>query len=80
MKAIVTHMIIPVVPDNATDVMHVYRVDYVDYHIVGYHESETIRGTFGVYENESVAHFVADGIESGDIRTLPIQEFHKDED
>ena len=73
MKAEVIPLAVPVGDGYA---ITAYQVDYEGYHIVGYHESVTTKGTFGVYEREAVANFVAKGIMNGSIKPIPVETDH----
>jgi hypothetical protein len=71
MKATVIQVQVPVPILSDT---YIYQVDYEEYHVTGYHESETIKGTFGVYNSEFVANIVAQRIMNGSIKPIPTKE------
>lgn len=56
--------------------MTVYKVDWERYQVVGYHESVTSKGTFGVYERREVAEYVKTAIEKGEIKPLSVDVDH----
>ena len=64
MKAEVIKIAVPVGKDITTSA---YRVDIEDYQVIGYHESTTRKATYNVYEQEAVAHYVANAINNGEI-------------
>ena len=53
--------------------MTVYKVDWESYQVVGYHESVTSNGTFGVYERREVAEYVKRAIENGEIKPFAVE-------
>jgi hypothetical protein len=73
MKATITETSIPIIEHNCVLAMTVYKVDWESYQVVGYHESVTSKGTFGVYERREVAEYVKTAIENGEIKPFSVE-------
>lgn len=56
--------------------MSAYRVDWENFHIEGYHESVTMKGTFGVYERREIAEYVKMAIDNGEIMPIGVEVDH----
>lgn len=73
--------VIPItIPNGKGSSITIYRVDYENYQITGFHESLTTTGTFGFYENKAVADYIADEIIIGKLNPIPVQEFEQNDD
>lgn len=76
MKATITETSIQIIEHNCVLAMTVYKVDWESYQVVGYHESVTSKGTFGVYERREVAEYVKKAIENGEIKPFSVEVDH----